>query len=445
MKKILKKSLVFLIIFVWLFSDLAPFLETNIASAVENDATVEVVGGGGGGGLATTGGGGGGGGEYRRCTETLSVQSYTVTVGVGGTADTANKTDSTFSGTGITMTAVGGTGTSGNGAGTAGTGGVSTNCDTAVANFNGGTPAAGNTGVDAGGGAGGGAGYAGKGGDGAAATASIGGGGGGGAGESAAGNNASGATKGTGGTGGGGDGGNAGPSTNTNGSPGVGGTPATYHIVGGGGGGGGTGATNAQGGACGAPGGGSGGGEGAGAGNGCRGEIRIIYVDSEVAATGGTETTNGIYRIHTFTTSGTFQVTSITVLTVAPTVTTNTETGVTSFSAILQGEITATGGVNATERGFAWGTVSTLSGGDTSTSTVTGDFGTGTFSQWITNLLAGKRYYYRAYATNSVGTSYGAIDFLDTSAASSSTTRRARLFNGYRIKLVNGRFIIHQN
>lgn len=407
------------------------------AFAATNDATIEVLGGGGGGGVAgtTNAGGGGGGGEYRRCTETLSVQSYTVTVGVGGTIDTVADTDSSFSGTGISMTADGGDGTTGSTAGVAGTGGTSTNCDSADANFDGGTPGAGNTTGDVGGGGGGGAGYGGKGGNGANGVSNAtGGGGGGGAGESGAGGNTTTVSAGAAGSGGGGAGGVGVTTTYGASSDGAAGTPATYHIVGGGGGGGGDDGT--RGGACGAPGAGSGGADATGAGNGCRGEVRIIYVDSEINATGGTETTSGIFRIHTFTTSGTFQVTSITVVESPPTVQTDAESGVSSFAATLNGQITATGNVNSTVRGFAWGTSSTLSGGDTSTTTDdTGSFGTGAFSQWVTNLKAGTRYYYRAYATNSAGTGYGAIDFLDTSAASTLKNRKARLFSGYRISL----------
>lgn len=277
------------------------------------DATIEVLGGGGGGGTITgNGGGGGGGGEYHRCGETLSVQSYTVTVGAGSAADNAGETDSVFSGTGISITADGGGGTINNAAGTAGTGGTVTNCDTGPTTYAGGTPGHGNTTNDPSGGGGGGAGYGGKGGNGiygVGGTSGASGGGGGGAGESGAGGDDNFLGGGTAGAGGGGVGG-AGvnrPALGAGGNAGNG-TPATYHIVGGGGGGGGT--DGNVGGNCGTPGGGGGGGETGGK-AGCRGEVRIIYIDTEVDATGGTETTSGIYRIHTFTTSGTFQVTAL--------------------------------------------------------------------------------------------------------------------------------------
>src|SRR3990167_9273242 len=87
-------------------------LEPQILLGATNDSTIEVLGGGGGGGVINgSGGGGGGGGEYSRCTETLSVQSYTVTVGAGGTVDNTGDTDSSFVGTGISITADGGQGT----------------------------------------------------------------------------------------------------------------------------------------------------------------------------------------------------------------------------------------------------------------------------------------------------------------------------------------------
>ena len=270
-------------------------------------ATVEVLGGGGGGGIVNgSSGGGGGGGEYRRCTETLTVQSYTVTIGTGGLTDNTGETDSSFVGTGISVTADGGNGTTSAAAGSAGTGGASTDCDTADANFDGGTPGAGDN-DDFGGGGGGGAGYGGTGGNGASAgSTGPGGAGGGGGGETGEGGDAVTTTVGAAGSGGGGVGGEEGAG-DANGSKGGDGVPATYHIVGGGGGGGSGGPTARVGGACSLPGGGGGGSEATGQ-AGCRGEVRIIYIDADVNATGGTETTSGIYRIHTFTTTGTFTV-----------------------------------------------------------------------------------------------------------------------------------------
>lgn len=127
----------------------------------------------------------------------------------------------------------------------------------------------------------------------------------------------------------------------------------------------------------------------------------------------------------------------------SPTVTTtDPATSITAVSATLPGNITATGGVNPSERGFAWGTSSGLTTA-TATTTESGDFSTGVFSQNISGLLAGVTYYFRAYATNSIGTGYGSIVSF---VAGTDTTirRRMRLFEGYRLKINNGKLIINQ-
>ncbi len=93
----------------------------------------------------------------------------------------------------------------------------------------------------------------------------------------------------------------------------------------------------------------------------------------------------------------------------APTVSTNAATSVTSNAATINGEITDTGGANATVRGFVWGTSATLSGGDTATTTESGTFGISTFSSNRTSLSPSTVYYFRAYATNVAGTGYGSI------------------------------------
>lgn len=446
-KKIYLRKIISILLCIAVINIFFQTVKPNIVFAAINDSTVEVLGGGGGGGFISgaAGGGGGGGGEYHRCTEILSVQSYTVTVGVGGTADNTGETDSIFSGTGISMTADGGNGTANGSAGSAGTGGTVTGCDTGPITFAGGTPGAGSNTNDVGGGGGGGAGYGGKGGNSSDANSTAGEGGGGGAGESGAGGDTTTAAAGAAGAGGGGAGGIGVTTTYAATSNGSAGVPATYHIVGGGGGGGGDDGT--RGGACGAPGAGSGGGDITGAGNGCRGEVRIIYVDAEIDATGGTETTSGIYRIHTFTTSGTFTVNTIS--TTPPTVSTDAASSVTSASATLNGQITATGGNNATVRGFAWGTSSTLTGTDTSTTTDdTGSFGISSFTNNVSGLIAGRIYYFRAYATNSGGTGFDdSSPILSFTASNADTTisRKLRLFEGFILKLITGRIILFGN
>jgi uncharacterized protein (TIGR02145 family) len=87
-----------------------------------------------------------------------------------------------------------------------------------------------------------------------------------------------------------------------------------------------------------------------------------------------------------------------------PTVTTSNITNITTNSATSGGEVTSDGGENVTARGVCWSTSPnpTVSGNHTNNGT-----GTGTFVSNMTGLNINTFYYIRAYATNSVGTSYG--------------------------------------
>ena len=95
----------------------------------------------------------------------------------------------------------------------------------------------------------------------------------------------------------------------------------------------------------------------------------------------------------------------------APTVTTQIASPVTATTATLNGNIIATGEVNVTVRGFAYGTDSTLSTViATTTDTVGQPFDTGAFTGAPGSALTcNTTYYSRAYATNSAGTGLGAI------------------------------------
>ncbi|MFH0955993.1 MAG: hypothetical protein V1801_02160 [Candidatus Falkowbacteria bacterium] len=102
--------------------------------------------------------------------------------------------------------------------------------------------------------------------------------------------------------------------------------------------------------------------------------------------------------------------------TTAPTVFTREETNVADITATVNGEITVTGGQNATEHGFASSTDPMLITG-VSTSTLGSFVGTGTFNENLAGLDPETTYYFRAYATNSGGTGYGDILSLTTTAA----------------------------
>jgi len=87
-----------------------------------------------------------------------------------------------------------------------------------------------------------------------------------------------------------------------------------------------------------------------------------------------------------------------------PTVSTNSVTNITDTTATSAGNVTDNGGASVTSRGVCWNT----SGSPTTSDTCTTDgTGTGSFTSSLTGLNPGTTYYVRAYATNSVGTSYG--------------------------------------
>ena len=95
------------------------------------------------------------------------------------------------------------------------------------------------------------------------------------------------------------------------------------------------------------------------------------------------------------------------------TVTTSAAVSIGMNSAMGNGEIVDTGGENCTARGVCWSTSPGPTTNDDKTEE-TGSFGAGTFSIEMTGLIPGTTYYYRAYAINTAGTSYGDDVFFDT-------------------------------
>jgi hypothetical protein len=87
-----------------------------------------------------------------------------------------------------------------------------------------------------------------------------------------------------------------------------------------------------------------------------------------------------------------------------PVVTTAAITSITQTTAIGGGNVTSDGGATVTARGVCW---STSANPTTASSHTTNGGGTGSFTSNLTGLNANTLYYVRAYATNSVGTSYG--------------------------------------
>lgn len=111
---------------------------------------------------------------------------------------------------------------------------------------------------------------------------------------------------------------------------------------------------------------------------------------------------------------------------VAPTLTTDASpSSVTSSSAVYDtNNISSTGGSTVTTRGICWvsGAGGTPTTADSKT-TESGSFGTGDFSATATGLSASTTYSVRAYATNAIGTSYGATVEVTTSAASANNNQ----------------------
>ncbi|MBM3912519.1 MAG: hypothetical protein FJ350_05870 [Sphingomonadales bacterium] len=88
----------------------------------------------------------------------------------------------------------------------------------------------------------------------------------------------------------------------------------------------------------------------------------------------------------------------------APTVTTDSVSGVSSSGATVHGQVSSDGGTRVRERGACYGT---STGPTVGNSRALSGFGTGSYSAAISGLSHSTQYYTRAYATNAVGTAYG--------------------------------------
>ncbi|MWB96913.1 hypothetical protein GON26_21340, partial [Flavobacterium sp. GA093] len=92
---------------------------------------------------------------------------------------------------------------------------------------------------------------------------------------------------------------------------------------------------------------------------------------------------------------------------VLPTVTTTTATNVGAVKATMGGNVTNGGGGSITDRGIVWSFAANPTTTTNNGSLAMGT-GTGSFSGLVSGLLPNTQIHYRAYATNSAGTSYGA-------------------------------------
>ena len=97
-----------------------------------------------------------------------------------------------------------------------------------------------------------------------------------------------------------------------------------------------------------------------------------------------------------------------------PTVSTTSISMFTENSCNAAGNVTSDGGAAVVELGIVYNTTGTPTIADTK---VISGSGTGTFTQTLNSLNSSTLYYTRAYATNSVGTSYGAPQSVTTAGA----------------------------
>ncbi|MFY0632163.1 MAG: hypothetical protein JXR05_17525, partial [Flavobacteriaceae bacterium] len=89
----------------------------------------------------------------------------------------------------------------------------------------------------------------------------------------------------------------------------------------------------------------------------------------------------------------------------------------TASTANIGGEVTNQGAFNVTERGVVYSFTNTTPAiGANDVTKDTNGSGIGIFSKTITGLNQETTYYYRAYATNSEGTSYGAVMTVTTAS-----------------------------
>ena len=95
---------------------------------------------------------------------------------------------------------------------------------------------------------------------------------------------------------------------------------------------------------------------------------------------------------------------SVTTAAVIPVLTTNALSQVSTTVVSAGGNITNDGGASITTRGICW---STTQNPTTANSKSASGSGSGSFTSSVTGLNPGVNYYFRAYATNSVGTAYG--------------------------------------
>lgn len=135
------------------------------------------------------------------------------------------------------------------------------------------------------------------------------------------------------------------------------------------------------------------------------------------------------------------EVKSFTTLTATkPSVTTYTATDISWTTATVGGNVTDEGNDVVLERGVCWGTSHNPDTGSDFSHLAASSAGTGEYSCTLTGLAPGTKYYVRAYATNSQGTSYGDEKDFTTQALQKPTVTTASVsqFNFTNATAVGG-------
>jgi hypothetical protein len=120
----------------------------------------------------------------------------------------------------------------------------------------------------------------------------------------------------------------------------------------------------------------------------------------------------------------------------APVITNPTKTNITSTTATLGGQVTSSGGRTVTERGVVYAKTSDNPDPEIGGSGVTAvpgtlGIGTGTFTVAVTGLQVLTGYTFKAYATNSAGTSYTTLDTFTTYDTPTPLTAGDIAFTGF--------------
>lgn len=116
-----------------------------------------------------------------------------------------------------------------------------------------------------------------------------------------------------------------------------------------------------------------------------------------------------------------------------PVITTTAISSITSSTAVSGGYVSSSGSYTVTARGVCWGEdpYPTIA---YNTDFTTNSYGSGSFTSTLTNLTEGTTYYVRAYATNSLGTSYGnEISFTATGTTATVTDYDGNIYHTVNI------------